>query len=130
MSLVTITNKSNNNFPKTERLHKTKSIEELFAEGSYFYLYPYKVIYRFHEQGDSNQIMVSVPKRKFKSAVKRNRLRRQIKEAYRLNKEIISEKKLQLAFIYTPGKLMPYSFLSKRMVKSLEKLKPMESPFG
>src|ERR1700761_3183650 len=78
-------------FPAAERLKSKKVIEELFKKGSSVYLYPFRLIYSTTpvEPQQYPQILVSVPKRNFKKAVDRNRLRRQIKEAWRLNKSLI-----------------------------------------
>ena len=61
-------------------------------KGETFFHYPFKVVYQniASEEGNMqpNAVMVSVPKRNFKRAVKRNLLKRRIRESYRLNKEI------------------------------------------
>jgi len=113
-------------FPKTERLHGKKITEELFSEGSYFYLYPYKVIYLYRADLENTQVLFTVPKRKFKTAVSRNRLKRQMKEAYRLNKQIIHDRNYLLAFIYTPDKKQNKDLIHRRVKKSLEKLISLE----
>jgi ribonuclease P protein component len=76
-------------FSKDEILRKKKLIDRLFAEGNSFYIYPYKVFYlAVHlENQFPAQILISVGKRSFKSAVDRNRIRRQIREIYRQNKQ-------------------------------------------
>ncbi len=74
---------------RAERLKSRKEIERLFGgAGKSFAQYPLRLIYRRQEQrGDTPiQISISVPKRRFKRAVQRNRLRRRIREAYRRSK--------------------------------------------
>lgn len=110
-------------FPKSERLNSKKLIEELFNEGSYFYLYPFRVSYLFKEDlTDYPQVMFSVSKKKFKSAVKRNRIKRLMKEAYRLNKNTIAGKPVLVAFVYTSDEMPEFKFIQKRVEKALKKL--------
>lgn len=109
-------------FPKSERLNSKKLIEELFNEGSYFYLYPFKVTYLKMEEVGQPQVLFSVSKRKFKSAVTRNRIKRLMKEAYRLNKNVHLNSSLVVAFIYTPEDLPQFQLLNKKIGKALQKL--------
>lgn len=116
-------------FKKSERLHHRKDIQELFEKGSSFYLYPFKVIY-IAEPIDSKikpqQLLISVPKRKFKKAPDRNFIKRQVREAYRHNKYLIDPEKLnkslRIAYIYTSDKMMPSDVLTKKLKKTLERL--------
>lgn len=121
----------NNDFSlkKTERLHHRNDIQELFEKGSSFYLYPFKVIY-IAEPIDSKikpqQLLISVPKRKFKKAPDRNFIKRQVREAYRHHKNLIDPEKLskslRIAYIYTSDKKMPSDVLTKKLKKTLERL--------
>ncbi|QNL21421.1 ribonuclease P protein component [Hyphobacterium sp. CCMP332] len=77
-------------FPKHLRLKGKKEISELFSDGSFFYLGPFKVYYLIREREAAlTRILISVPKSKFSKANKRNRIKRLIREAFRLNKEIL-----------------------------------------
>ncbi|MFY0591892.1 MAG: ribonuclease P protein component [Roseivirga sp.] len=114
-------------FPKSERLHSKKLIQELFTEGSSFYLYPFKVIYLPKAEIESNQVLVSVSKKKFKLAVTRNKIKRLIKEAYRLNKHSFqpdseTSSKVLIGYIYTGKEVMPYQFIESKLKKSLLRL--------
>ena len=72
-----------------------------------FSIFPIRVVYMPVEQGEAPaSILISVSKRRFKRAVKRNRVKRQIREAYRKNKSLLvdelqrREQRLAVAFIY------------------------------
>ena len=73
---------------KRERLKSRKQIDNLFAEGKSFAVFPIRVTYSFMPtDGDALvQIGVTVSKRNFKKAVDRNRIKRLFREAYRLQK--------------------------------------------
>ena len=88
--------------PQSERLKGKIRIDNLFANAKGVLAYPFRVL--FTPNGtDKNIIMVSIPKRKFKHAVDRNLLRRRTREAYRLNKTLLSEQTnsigLDIAFL-------------------------------
>ena len=79
-----------NTLHKVERLDKKKIIEKMFAGGSRsFSVFPLRVVYLPVEELEADaSILISVSKRRFKRAVKRNRVKRQIREAYRGRKEV------------------------------------------
>ena len=97
-------------FSKRERIVSRKLIEQLFSKGSNHStsVFPLRIVYmeKKREEGEEPvQILVSVSKRHFKHAVKRNRVKRQIREAYRHHKQILAGKvpediALALAFIW------------------------------
>ena len=98
-------------YPKTEKLKSRKLIDRLFAEGEAVTKYPIKLIYLKTELPEdvSIQAGVAVPKKSFKGAVKRNRIKRLLREAYRLNKHLVfnnSESSFAFLFLYL-GKEMP-----------------------
>ena len=104
-------------FSKEERLCSKKLIERLFAGGNRsFPAFPLRVVYMplsADENPTDVSILISVPKKRFKHAVKRNQVKRQVREAYRLNKHILidslkaqeSPKKMALAFIWLDNKI-------------------------
>jgi ribonuclease P protein component len=121
-----------NRFPKEERLSSIKLIEELFSKGSSYYLYPFRLLVKDEKMPPGQlfpQVLISVPKKKFKKAVDRNRLRRQIKEAYRLNKgNIFFDLGLDnippyLAVVYTAKEKIPYKKLEEKLILILKRLK-------
>ena len=112
-----------NTLHKVERLDKKKIIEKMFAGGPRsFSVFPLRVVYLPVEELEADaSILISVSKRRFKRAVKRNRVKRQIREAYRVNKHellnILVERKcrLAIAFIYLSDQLVESSIIEDRM---------------
>jgi len=75
-------------FKKPERISKKKEICRLFLEGDSLVAHPLRVVYLKHDpsSGATISVLISVPKKNIKHAVDRNRIKRLIREAYRLNK--------------------------------------------
>ena len=119
-----------NTLHKVERLDKKKIIEKMFAGGSRsFSVFPLRVVYLPVEELEADaSILISVSKRRFKRAVKRNRVKRQIREAYRVNKHeflnILVERKcrLAIAFIYLSDQLVESSIIEDRMRVALVRI--------
>nr|WP_325288708.1 ribonuclease P protein component [uncultured Bacteroides sp.] len=119
-----------NKLRKPERLNKKKIIEKMFAGGSRsFSIFPLRVVWLPVEELDAPvSILVSVSKRRFKRAVKRNRVKRQIREAYRLNKTCLltplAEKgrRLAIAFIYLSDELMDSALIEEKMKVALVRI--------
>ena len=119
-------------FSKKERVVSKKLIESLFEKGDSQSLaaFPMRVVYMQVERqaGDSPvQILISVPKKRFKHAVDRNRVKRQVRESYRLNKQIICDvipenKQMLIAFIWLSDKHYPTNEVQKRVVTLLQKI--------
>ena len=78
-------------FNKQEKLKSRKTIELLFQKGNSITQYPLKLYYLPVDKDQEVRIKtaVSVPKRNFKRAVDRNRIKRLLREAFRLNKHLI-----------------------------------------
>ena len=102
-------------FRKYERLYLKKQIDAVFKKGKQFRAFPFFV--RFMETDDLDyiaKVMFVVPKKKFKRAVKRNRIKRLMKEAYRLNKHQLYEclqknnRKILIVVSYFQDKLPDY----------------------
>ena len=115
-------------FPRKEKLKSKKLIEQLFAEGRSVSNYPIKLIYLKTELPFDTPIQagVTVPKKNFKSAVKRNRIKRLMRESYRLNKALVfnnSKGSFAFLFLYL-GKEMPdYALVEKNLKAALHKFK-------
>jgi ribonuclease P protein component len=117
-------------FKKRERLHSKKLIGRLFTGGDSFFIYPFKVVFfQIPQAGDvPAQVMISVSKKKLKSAVKRNRIKRLFREAYRKNKWILAagegqNKTIVAAFIYVADTIMEYRDIEKKIILILQRLK-------
>ena len=94
---------------KDERLCSRKALEELFGGGHQSVsAFPIRAVFMPNGLG-MVRVMVSVSKRYFKRAVKRNLIKRQLREAYRLQKELLEpvESGLDIAFLWTSDELLP-----------------------
>lgn len=127
--VIPIVYKGSNTFPKDEKLCRTKSIDRLFLKGESFISYPLRIVYYIEDDKTKDSpvssILVSVSKKKFKRAVKRNRVKRLIREAYRLNKSShiqllsVENKRIDIAFLYLKAELPTYLEIEKSMIKAL-----------
>ncbi len=112
--------------PKREKICSRKEIEELLKSGKSCFCYPFKASYLFYKEDSAPceetlgvKIIVSVPKKNFKRAVKRNLLKRRIREAYRLNKSLFAHPSgecLNILFIYTAKEVIEYSYIEKKVI--------------
>lgn len=117
-------------FGKKERIVSRTLMDKLFGGGSSRSMsaFPLRMVYMTMERGSHDepvQVLISVSKRHFKRAVKRNRVKRQIREAYRNNKHLLAEallptpeRALALAFIWQADKL----FDSKEVAQAMHSL--------
>ena len=116
---------------KIERLSFRKESDCLFKQGNAFISYPLRVVYIEQKpfSGATISVLISVSKRIFKRAVKRNRMKRLIREAYRQNKNALirhymeKESGLLIAFLYIGKKLCSWEEMEIAMVKALVILK-------
>ena len=117
-------------FGKAERLCSKKLIERLFSGGNKsFPAFPLRVVYMPLSADESEAdvtILISVPKKRFKRAVKRNLVKRQVREAYRRNKYLLLDalkategKRMVLAFIWLDNKLHPTDEVERKVKKLL-----------
>ncbi len=115
----------NQKFPKEERLKCSKTIENLFLEGKTYSRFPVKVFFLPKEGIKTHLAAFAVPKRNFKSAVDRNRIKRQLRDVYRLNKNILpdGEKQPYIMLFLFLGKVKPkYRELERSMIGLLQKI--------
>ena len=132
-------------FPKEERLHHRSLVDGLFRFGKSFYEFPFRVTWRTMNREELRenfrnilpdnignlQMMVTVPKKKRRHAVDRVKMRRRIREAYRLNRSSLKSSvdkredmgTMSIALVYIHDKNLPYSLIEEKMCSLLEKLK-------
>lgn len=116
--------------PKEERLCSRKTLGELFISGESFLVYPLKMVFIKSNSSEDiqNQAAFAVSKRNFKRAVKRNLIKRRMREAYRLNKHILygdlAAKNLQISimFIFVGKEILDYSIIEKAMISAFKKV--------
>ena len=112
-------------FPKKEKLTNKKVFEALFTEGKNLSEFPIKLIYLNTNSKEEIPIKVAVvaPKRRFKTAVDRNHIKRLLREAYRLNKPLIFnniEGNFAFIFLYLGKKTPSFDEVDAAMKKLLE----------
>ena len=128
---------------KEERLCSKKLIDTLFGTGGSHAMtaYPLKAVYRLIDNKTETsvsketvmelkvQVLVSVPKKHFKRAVKRNRVKRQVREAYRKHKSFVTlrvneqtDKQLLIAFIWLSNELMNSVTIEQRVCNLLQRI--------
>ena len=117
-----------NTLSKSERVASRNTVETLFGGGHSRALsaFPLRMVYMLAPRAEGEpaaQMLVSVPKRWFKRAVKRNRIKRQVREAYRTSKHqlladidtLFPGQKLVMAFIYMDGELLPSAEIDAKL---------------
>ena len=119
-------------FNKRERIVSRKLIEQLFSKGSSFSVsvFPLRIVVMETARMADDipvQVLVSVSKRHFKHAVDRNRVKRQVREAYRYHKQILTEKvqqeqTLAIAFIWLADELNESATVEKSVKRLLGKV--------
>lgn len=118
-------------YNKTEKLKSRKLLQEVFAQGKSFSVFPLKVFYIPQTAAGSVAVQagVGVSARHFRKAVERNRIKRLLRECYRINKlplyAAVQEKNKPLAvfFLYIGKELPEYNLLQEKMKLALLKLK-------
>ena len=121
-------NKQRYFFGKESKLKSRNVIQQLFSEGKHVLVYPLKAVYIFGNEQHPLQAGVSASKRNFKKAVDRNRIKRLIRETYRLQKpklenQLIQNKQALSVFFMYIGKEMPeYDQLMESTEKIIKRM--------
>ncbi|MGB6267673.1 MAG: ribonuclease P protein component [Olleya sp.] len=111
-------------FNKQEKLKSQKAIELLFAEGKSVSAYPLRMMYLKSE--DSLKVGVSVSKRNFKKAVDRIRIKRLLREGYRLNKTMLIDNNIDhytLMILYISKEMPDFKLIDAKIKTLLSKFK-------
>lgn len=120
-----------NKFPKQERLSGLDEIDHLFKTGKTLVVPPLKVIYEVpeHKGAAPVKVLITVPSRRFRKAVDRNRIRRKIRESYRLHKNQLFNRYLQagstmlMGIIYIGEDPDPdYALIERSIIQCIERL--------
>lgn len=112
-------------FPKEEKLKSKVWFDQLFVDGQSKKDFPIKAVYLSTEKLPLHQAGFSVPKRQIKSAVDRNRIKRQMREAFRLNKHSLPDSDsthFAVLFIFLGRGLVPYQEIEKSIKALISKL--------
>lgn len=111
------------------RLRSNQAIARLFDQGKSFFKFPLKVRYLLLDSGDDSGISCAfvVPRRSFKKAVDRNRIKRHMREAFRLNKHVILDEmtpgqKIEMIWIYADRRILPSRIFSKAALQIFNRL--------
>ena len=114
---------------KSERLNKKKAIEALFGGGNLsFAAYPFRAVFSVSEREDvSARILISIPKHRLRHAVDRNRMKRLVREAYRMNKGVLwdvadrCDCTVNIAFICISDRVSTYWDVQRSVCKLLQR---------
>lgn len=116
-------------YNKKEKLKSRKRLEALFTAGTTFIVFPLKVFYQEVEVQDSIlKTGVGTSRKNFRKAVERNRIKRLLREAYRIEKPGLlnylqqNKKQIALFFLYIDKSLPEYNLLKEKMQQAIEKL--------
>lgn len=124
-------------FSHSERLKFRKQIETLFQQGEAFSVYPFRVVYTLSGQRAAQDAPVragfSVPKKKMRHAHQRNRIKRLLREAWRLRKQevyatIPQNIQLHLFFIFIGREIPDWPTTQKAMSKIITNLQALKYP--
>ena len=113
-----------NTLPKRERLCGKTTIGQLLAKGKHGNVPGLRFLYMTGTGSETNRIMVSVPKKMFKRAVKRNLLKRRIRESWRRQKHNLDGLNgYDILFTYSLKEILSYEEIYEAVGKVVEKVR-------
>lgn len=120
----------NNTFSKEERICNDMQITRLFEQGASFICYPVRVVWMESEEARLKpvRILISVSRKKIRHAVDRNRIKRLIRESYRINKTALNQKAeavgivVTICFIWLPTETVEFMKLEKKIFEALRRI--------
>jgi len=121
-------NKVRYHFKKEDKLKSRKAIEQLFATGKTFSHFPFRVVWHPHNEKAILQAGVGVSNKNFKKAVDRNRVKRLMREAYRLQKKELHDElqqqggSMSVFFLYQGKDLPVYKDVFEKMGTAIKRL--------
>ncbi len=121
-------------YSRALRLHQTTHIQKLFDKGKHFGQYPFRVLYLKVNDlpGAPFRILISVSKRYVRSAVRRNRLKRQMREAIRHHQHILWDTlppragTLLIAILFSAKEMPSYSLTEEKIIRILTRLSELD----
>lgn len=112
-----------NTLPKTERLCGKTAISKLLAKGRHGSVQGLRYLCLYDSSADISRVMVSVPKKSFKRAVRRNLLKRRIRESWRRQKHALCVKGgIDLLLMYSAKEVLSYEDIYAAVGKVIDTL--------
>lgn len=108
--------------PKEEIISGTTAITALMKGGKWNSSGDLRYCVLHRNVDECNRIMVSVPKRNFKRAVKRNLLKRRLREAYRLQKELLTCRGTDILLVYSSKIVAEFDDIRNQIAKILTEI--------